>query len=102
MKKLLLLALLLSSAVRAEIEMKEGQNYCDDPEAVKSNHDLLAKNPNDPLIIRLVALRAGLCALVDEKKISLDQAIDIFTDEKNRTVVERSKEELAHQPSPAT
>lgn len=79
-------------------QMRAGVNYCHDPEAVASNQELLKNNKDDPLIIKLVALRIGLCGLVDEKKITLEHAINIFTDEKNKAVIERSKEELTKTP----
>lgn len=102
MQKFLYLLLLLSTAVHAEVEMKEGQNYCHDPEALKSINGLLADNPNDEDIIKAVALRAGLCTLVDEKKITLDQAIDIFQTEKTKLIVERGNKELTTHASPRT
>jgi hypothetical protein len=62
---------------------------------------LFEKNRKDPLIIKLVALRVGLCTMLDERKITLDSAIDIFEEEKNRAIVERSKEELMSSPEHA-
>lgn len=81
-----------------DLKMKEGVNYCHEKEAVDSVNGLLERNPKDPLIIRLVALRRGVCQLIDEQKISLDQGIDIFNGEKSRAVVERGREELTKAP----
>lgn len=78
-----------------------GVNYCHEQKAADSVNGLLEKNGKDKLIIKLVALRAGLCSLVDAKKIPLESAIDIFEEEKNRAIVERSKEELMSSPEHA-
>ena len=102
MKRALILSALMLSNSNAfatdDLKMKEGANYCHEKEAVESVNGLLERNPKDPLIIRLVALRRGVCQLIDEQKISLEQGIEIFDDEKNRAVVERSSEELKKAP----
>lgn len=81
--------------------MKPGVNYCHEKKAANSVEGLFEKNRKDPLIIKLVALRVGLCTMLDERKITLDSAIDIFEGEKNRAIVERSKEELMSSPEHA-
>ncbi len=63
--------------------MKPGVNYCHEKKAANSVEGLFEKNRKDPLIIKLVALRVGLCTMLDEKKVTLDSAIDIFEDEKS-------------------
>jgi hypothetical protein len=78
-----------SNIARAE-EMKPSVNYCHEKKAANSVEGLFEKNRKDPLIIKLVALRVGLCTMLDERKITLDSAI-----------VERSKEELMSSPEHA-
>lgn len=74
--------------------MKEGENYCHNPESVSKNKALLGDHPDDPVIIRLIALRDGLCNMIDRKQITVEQGFDIFSDEKNKSIIQRSKEEL--------
>ncbi len=44
-------------------------------------------------VIRLSGLRRGLCSMIDDGLVELDQAIEIFNQEHARGVVERYKEE---------
>jgi len=87
---LLLLNLsVLPSAVIAE----EPTNYCHEPEGAAQWEHLLANSPNDPIVIRLYALREGLCRMVDEGLVDPEQATDIFNGEHARGVMERLKED---------
>jgi hypothetical protein len=78
--------------------MEEGENYCHDPAALAQNQALLGSHPSDPVIIRLIALRDGLCNMVDKGQITVEQGIDIFNDEKNKSILQRSNEELTSAP----
>lgn len=49
-------------------------------------------------LIRTYALRRGVCALVDEGKISLKNRIQIFNIDRQRAITERSMEEGARRP----
>ena len=98
MKPFLILSALMLFNTNAfaidDSKMKEGANYCNDKEAVQKSMDLLARFSKDEEVIRLVGLRVGLCKLVDDKKITLDQAIDSFDHEKSRTMQKRAVEEM--------
>ena len=74
---------------------KEGpKNFCLDPEAAKNNEDLARKHPTDERMIKLVALRAGLCQLIEKNIIGLDFAIDLFEYERNNHVLKRLQEQV--------
>ena len=88
----LLVSLLSINAVSAE------ENYCRDSAVNQQWADLLAKSPNDPLIVKLFALRFGLCMLVDRRSITLDQATDIFEEERSEAVMERRQEQQRSSP----
>ncbi len=87
-----LVSLLSISAASADA------NYCRDPAVNRQWADMLAKTPDDPLIIKLFALRSGLCILVDQGIIALDQATDIFEQERSEVVTERGQEQQPRSP----
>ncbi len=74
----------------AEVE----ENHCLDPESARDNEQLARKNPNDSIVVGLVALRAGLCDLVDKGIIDLEFAIDLFDAEKSKSVKKRLEEDV--------
>lgn len=88
----LLLALLLVNAGRAVAEESQSENYCHDPAIWAKIDDLLKQHPRDPLVIRSYALRLGICRLIDDGKISLEQGIELFDLEKRRAIMERGAE----------
>lgn len=49
--------------------------------------------PNDPLVIRMYAMRKGLCAMIEEGKITRDQGTEIFELERSRVLIERQQNE---------
>ncbi|MVF23800.1 hypothetical protein EVC37_19605 [Methylocaldum sp. BRCS4] len=69
-------------------------NYCKDPQKTAEWEKNLADTPEDPLIIKLYALRIGLCKMVDEGKVELDEAIRIWDIEHARSVNERLLDEM--------
>ena len=71
----------------------EDRNRCHDPATVADWERLLSGNPRDPVVIRLYGLSRGLCSMIDDGLVELDQAIEIFSREHARSVVERYKEE---------
>ena len=62
-------------------------------EAIEQNRALLS-DPNDPIIIRLIALREGLCNMIDGGK-SASSKVSIFF---GRISIQRIKEELTREP----
>jgi len=49
---------------------------------------LLMKSPDDPMTIRLYALRDGLCGMVDRGQVKLEVAIAIFEDARSPEIME--------------
>ncbi len=94
-----LILLLLPFAVCAESgdkivnkPNKESVNYCHDKLESKKWEGMLIKYSGEPDIIKLYALRVGLCKAVDDKKIKLDDAIDVFKAEHLKVAEEWEKE----------
>lgn len=88
-KTLLLLAVSLSVQA-ADVP----DNFCDDPEKAVNNENLAKKHPADERIIKLVALRTGLCDLLKKNIITNEFAIDLFETERQREVIKRLQEEI--------
>lgn len=75
----------------------DSRNRCHDPATVADWERLLSSNPRDPVVIRLYGLRRGLCSMIDDGLVELDQAIEIFNQEHARGVVERYQEERGRE-----
>jgi hypothetical protein len=86
----------LLSFVTCADEKKEEptKNYCHDQSNKQEYENLLKKFPGDTGVIRLYALRDGLCGMIDAGKLKLEIGIDIFELERSKLVIERTKEEL--------
>lgn len=98
-KWLILFFSLLSGMARADDSASE--NFCHDPALWERIDELHRKVPNDALVIRGYAMRKGLCALINEGKISLEQGVEIFDVEKQRMIMERTAEnERKRNPRP--
>lgn len=74
------------------------KNYCHAPENKQQFEQMLAQYPNDPGIIKLYALREGLCAMIDKGQVTLETGIDIWDEERSKIVIDRSKDELGKVP----
>jgi hypothetical protein len=79
MKKILFVCL-LGFAVNA----LASENYCHDAAEIKTWDEVIAKHSTEPLLIKLYSMRVGLCQMVDEGKIDLDTAIDVFEAERSK------------------
>lgn len=90
MKKIFTALILFSSMAMAEVE----ENHCLNPESARNNEQMARNNPNDPILIKLVALRAGLCDLVDKGIVDLEFAIGLFDFEKSKGVMKRLEEDV--------
>ena len=55
---------------------------------------MIAKYPEDDLVLHLAGLREGLCNMVDRGQISKDKAIDIFESAKGGAVSQRFTEDV--------
>jgi hypothetical protein len=69
-------------------------NYCRDAEANQQWGKLIEEAPGDAdLLMRLFALRLGLCQLVDSGQLDLDRATEIFELARRGAMIERKWEE---------
>jgi hypothetical protein len=94
MLKKILFVMALSFPVWAEESAPEqSTNFCLDAKAAEKNEALARETPRDPIVIRLVAMRAGLCDLIAKQIIDLDFAIDLFNAEHAHGVQKRLQEE---------
>lgn len=90
MKTIAALVLLLPSLISAA---EKPQNQCHNPSIWKDMKQLVIDKPEDPVIVRLYALRKGLCDMIDAKLISLDTGIELFEIEREKGIFERYKDE---------
>lgn len=74
-------------------EKKESKNFCLNKQDAIDNEELARKHPNDEKIVKLVALRSGLCDLISKQIIDLDFAIDLFNAEHETNIMKRLQEE---------
>jgi hypothetical protein len=68
-------------------------NYCHDPEANQHWGKLIEESPGDDILMRLFALRLGLCQLVESGQLDLDRATAIFEQARAGALMERRREE---------
>jgi hypothetical protein len=93
LKTLLIVLMFIAQAAFAEEKLPV--NYCHDEGVNADWEKMLADTPEDPLIIKLYGLRVGLCRMIDEGKVSLEQGIEIWNQEHAKSVNQRSGEEEA-------
>jgi hypothetical protein len=81
----------------------EPVNYCHDPQANQEWGELIEEAPGDDLLMRLFALRLGLCQLVGSGQLDLDRATSIFEQARAGALIERRRqEEQERQPDQRT
>lgn len=98
MKSGLFPILLFCLTFSAYSEETEKVNYCHDD---KINQDWIKKvadYPKDPIILKLAGLREGLCLMIDRGQIRHEQGTDIWEDERQRSIVDRSNEDSKKMP----
>ena len=99
--KFFIVLLLLSNAVFAIEDFTEGEkpetNQCLDSESAKENEVLAKKHPEDVPLVRFIAIRIGLCDLVDKEIISVKDATSIFELEQDKSVKDRFKDEMKNK-----
>lgn len=71
-------------------------NYCHDAETNRDWDRLLAENLDEDAMVRLHALRLGLCAQVEAGYIPVDRATRIFEREREK-VLRQAEEESAER-----
>jgi hypothetical protein len=84
---------LFAMAASAEPGPATTPDYCDDPSGWQSMEGLLQSAPNDELVIKMYALRIGLCQLIKDKKINAQAGINLFEMELDRAIDRRALEE---------
>jgi hypothetical protein len=97
MERILLVLWIFSSAAFAEGDEKlwpedKPKNFCLDPAFATNNENLAKEHPGDERLVKLVALRSGLCNLVLKNIVPLNTAIDIFDAEKENEMQKRLQE----------
>lgn len=98
MKSLLITILLFFLAFSAYSEETEKMNYCHNEKINQDWIKRVAEFPNDPIILKLAGLREGLCLMIDRGQIRHEQGIDIWEDERQRSIVDRSNEDAKKMP----
>jgi len=93
--KSLILLFVFSLPVYAEsFEIpEEPTNFCLDKQNALDNEEIARKNPYDEDIIKVVALRTGLCDLLDKGLIELDFAITLFNETHSMILMKRIQKE---------
>ena len=95
MTNTLLMVLLCAMSLPVTAAGKDAtKNYCNDPADKKEFGDLLRKHRTDTGIIRLFAMRQGLCEMIDKQQIPLETGIDLWAIERQEILTERTKKEL--------
>lgn len=82
----------------AHAEESKSPNYCHDAQKNQDWLEMVAKYPNDPIIIKLAGLREGLCMMIDRGQITLEQGVDLWEAERQRSVVERGNDDAKKAP----
>lgn len=100
MKALLILALcLIAQSVSADKPdpKQDPDNYCYQQKAWSDLDKLHQDAPNDNLVVRMYAMRKGICALIEEGKITRERGTEIFDLERSRTIIERQQDEARNR-----
>jgi hypothetical protein len=82
----------------AHSEEIKSPNYCHDAQKTQEWMEMVEKYPADPIVIKLAGLREGLCMMIDRGQITLEQGIDLWEDERQRSMVERSNDDAKKAP----
>jgi hypothetical protein len=98
MKHLLAISTALLCAVSARAEDAASPNYCHGAQKIRDWQDMVAKYPNDPIVIKLAGLREGLCLMIDRGQITHAQGVDLWEEEHQRSIVERSADDAKKAP----
>lgn len=91
----ILLFLLIFTANAEEVQKVD---YCHDAKANQDWSTKIAEFPEDPIILKLAGLREGLCMMIDRGQITHEQGTNIWEDERQRSIVDRSSKEVKQMP----
>jgi hypothetical protein len=92
--KYMILAIMLTVSGMANAKT----DYCHDAKVNQDWIKILAEYPKDSVILKLAGLREGLCLMIDRGQITHEQGTDIWEDERNKSIIQRSNEELTSDP----
>jgi hypothetical protein len=98
MKPSLALLTALFFTMFARAEATPSPNYCHDDSKNREWKEMVAKYPNDPIVIKLAGLREGLCLMIDRGQITHEQGVDLWEDERQRSIVERTTDDAKKAP----
>ena len=97
---LVLLMILPNSSFAMEIiEADESTNFCLDKQTSIDNYAIAVRNSDDQRIIKLVALRTGLCDLLEKKVIELKFAKELFEQVQNDSIQDQIENNLQDDQS---
>ncbi|MFZ4503260.1 MAG: hypothetical protein D4R63_09575 [Methylococcaceae bacterium] len=68
--------------------------YCVDSKTTQEFTKLLTDHPQDTGIVRLVALKEGLCSMINQHQVSLHTANQLWDSERQKMFLERTKRNL--------
>lgn len=97
--KLAILLNLLLLVTAAHAQEPEQADYCHDASINQDWRKHIAAYPQDPIILKLAGLREGLCLMIERGQITQEQGINIWEDERKRSLVDRNKEQALHMPN---
>jgi hypothetical protein len=98
MKQLLVILVTLFFPISALSEEAATVNYCHDDQKNQDWEKMVADYPNDPIIIKLAGLRVGLCVMIDRGQITHEQGVNLWEEERQRSIVERSNDDAKKAP----
>ena len=70
-------------------------HYCNDPEVNQQWDEALRSYPDDPLVLKLSAVRTGLCGMVDAGEIPIAKAKTLWENALTSALLERARAEQA-------
>jgi uncharacterized protein YabN with tetrapyrrole methylase and pyrophosphatase domain len=70
----------------------EGATYCQDEQVNQHWQDAVTKHKGDPLVMRLYAVRRGLCEMLAEKKVDAKAARFMWDQAVISALVEKGRE----------
>jgi len=89
MRYLILLLTLLAWPAWAE----EPRNFCSDTEVNRQWEEALVKYPEDPLLLKLSAVRTSLCGMLSHNQIDLETARNAWEDALTDALVDWARDE---------
>jgi len=93
MKKLTVIAILVVLLVGSTVKAAEPEHYCHDAESWKEWENMVKKYTDDIPLQILHALRIGLCAKIEQKSISLQDATQLMNDMSDSLIHNRRNNE---------